>query len=262
MKSIFFWLGYKLQMLGLRFRLAAEARALRERRWLRVAGLWQIFRRPTEAEVVLAAQRFLDPAQRYTLVDVGANVGAWAARFLGSVPGGYVGFEPDARAFVVLTERFPTSHLYNLCVGGEPGRVRMKLAANTTYSSKFSYDDRIVSQVVEGTVEIDQVTLDASEKGRGPFILKIDVQGAEAEVLAGAPETLRQTALVILETPLFPQTSERNGLADVVGRLGAAGFQPCYFCQAGLAEGRNSIPVEHDVIFVNTAMIDPVSRIK
>jgi FkbM family methyltransferase len=50
-------------------------------------------------------------------------------------------------------------------------------------------------------VTIDQL---AAEKNlSGPFLIKIDVQGAELQVLSGAARTLRETEIVILEVTLF-----------------------------------------------------------
>jgi FkbM family methyltransferase len=50
-------------------------------------------------------------------------------------------------------------------------------------------------------VTIDQL---AAEKNlSGPFLIKVDVQGAELQVLSGAARTLRETEIVILEVTLF-----------------------------------------------------------
>ena len=57
----------------------------------------------------------------------------------------------------------------------------------------------------EGTIEVPTVTLDGLAKSlglAGPFLLKLDVQGAEAEVLHGARDVLRQTHVVICEVDL------------------------------------------------------------
>ena len=83
----------------------------------------------------------------------------------------------------------------------------------------------------------------------GRTILKIDVQGAETDVLLGAEGLLPQITLVMLEAPLFPQTELKNDLGTLAHLLRPHGFAPVYFCRPGLDYSRFDIPVEHDVIF-------------
>ena len=46
-------------------------------------------------------------------------------------------------------------------------------------------------------ITVDQACSDRNLKG--PYLIKVDVQGAELQVLAGASRTLQQTEAVILE---------------------------------------------------------------
>jgi FkbM family methyltransferase len=208
------------------------------------------------------AQRFLQPNQAYTLVDVGANAGAWAMRFRRYIQCTYVGFEPDPRAFSALRTAFPQEDIRNLCVGRETNNVNFRLGRETTYSSKYQYDSRLSSQSGDLIHEVQQVRLDDCDFGICPLVIKIDVQGAELEVLQGATATLAKAILVILEVPLFRQTQGHNALADVVGCLADAGFHSCYMCLGGLTLNNNTIPIEHDIIFANTQMIDLLSKIR
>jgi hypothetical protein len=81
---------------------------------------------------------------------------------------------------------------------------------------------------VDGTPrEVAVVTVDemCAERGmRGPFVMKVDVQGAELTVLAGARETLRKTEAVLLEVSLFGTMVGGPQLIDVVGRMKEWGF--------------------------------------
>jgi hypothetical protein len=49
-----------------------------------------------------------------------------------------------------------------------------------------------------------------------PFVIKVDVEGAEIEVLRGATELLRQTELALLEVSLFELVPGSPQLHDVV----------------------------------------------
>jgi FkbM family methyltransferase len=71
-------------------------------------------------------------------------------------------------------------------------------------------------------VTIDQVCADRNLKG--PYVVKVDVQGAELQVLAGASETLRETEAVLLEVTLFGTMLGGPQLYDVVCRMKQLGF--------------------------------------
>ena len=71
-------------------------------------------------------------------------------------------------------------------------------------------------------ITIDEV---CSERNlQGPFLIKVDVQGAELQVLAGAQRTLQETQAVILEATLFGTMINGPQLSDVVARMKQYGF--------------------------------------
>jgi FkbM family methyltransferase len=71
-------------------------------------------------------------------------------------------------------------------------------------------------------VTIDQVC--AEKNAAGPYLVKLDVQGAELQVLAGAERTLRETEVVILEATLFGTMIGGQQLYDLVTRMKEYGF--------------------------------------
>lgn len=72
------------------------------------------------------------------------------------------------------------------------------------------------------TVTIDQVCLE--RKLSGPFLIKVDVQGAEVLVLDGAVNTLKETEVVILEMSLFGCFKGGPQFFDVVSYMNDRGF--------------------------------------
>ena len=78
------------------------------------------------------------------------------------------------------------------------------------------------SQRLVDTVRVDTVI----ERGghEGPFVLKVDVQGAELDVLDGSRKTLRDCQLVLLEVSLYEFLQGGPQLADVVGYMADQGF--------------------------------------
>ncbi len=71
-------------------------------------------------------------------------------------------------------------------------------------------------------ITIDELV--AQERAEGPFVIKLDVQGAELDALAGAASTLTRTALVQLETLLLPFYEGAPQLGDVVSFMRETGF--------------------------------------
>jgi FkbM family methyltransferase len=71
-------------------------------------------------------------------------------------------------------------------------------------------------------ITVDQVCADRNLKG--PYLIKVDVQGAELQVLAGASRTLQQTEAVILEVSLLGTIIGAPQFGDVVSRMKQLGF--------------------------------------
>lgn len=59
-----------------------------------------------------------------------------------------------------------------------------------------------------------------------PYLLKIDVQGAEAAVLAGAQGILRHCEVVMLETQLFDFAKTGTTFVETIAAMRANGFVP------------------------------------
>jgi len=75
---------------------------------------------------------------------------------------------------------------------------------------------------VVSLVTIDEVC--QKRKLTGPYVIKIDVQGAELIVLSGAQQVLKETELVILEVSLFQFYRNGPQLYDVVTYMKNQGF--------------------------------------
>jgi len=64
----------------------------------------------------------------------------------------------------------------------------------------------------------------AEKKLAGPYLIKLDVEGVELQVLSGATEVLRHTEAVVLEVSLFAARFGCPLLHDVVHFMKRAGF--------------------------------------
>ncbi|MFI5096538.1 MAG: FkbM family methyltransferase [Candidatus Acidiferrales bacterium] len=115
---------------------------------------------------------------------------------------------------------------YVLAAAGEtPGSAVLNVHTDKFGSSLLK---EVEGAVVDGVPrEVPVVTIDqlcAARNLAGPYLVKVDVQGAELQVLAGATHTLQQTEAVILEVILFGTLIGGPQLADVVARMKQYGF--------------------------------------
>ena len=135
-----------------------------------------------------------------TVFDVGANIGVFSisqAQKLGA--GRVYAFEPDPRAYTRLLRNLEANHVNNVisvpkAVWNSAGRAQLQMTDHTTSST--------LSSVRQDTVVIDTISLDVFVRTRkiGRIgLLKIDVEGAELEVLRGADALLRRTRQIVLE---------------------------------------------------------------
>jgi len=75
----------------------------------------------------------------------------------------------------------------------------------------------------EQTVQLE--TLDQLNRYEPPYVLKIDVEGAEREVIEGATRTLRSTELLIAEISVMRRMKSEPGFAAMIALLDTVGFE-------------------------------------
>ena len=146
-----------------------------------------------------------------TVIDVGANVGQFTVACAMIFPGVAVhSFEPLPQAAATLREnvrRFPNVKVYPIALGEREGECTFHVNAHSHSSSilplaqshrtAFPEARETATTVVELTTldrVFDQVELTP------PVLLKLDVQGYEAQTLAGGEQVLRSCDYVILES--------------------------------------------------------------
>ena len=225
---------------------------------------WQIWRRPSHSEDLLNIARFVGSREKILLIDVGGNVGNWAAEFRAFFPNtDIVAFEPDPRAHAQYASRFqgqPATTLHQVALSSAKGHATFHMADNPVYSTLESYSDTQADrQITMGNdcivalETLDSFNIDISRYEA--TILKIDVQGHEIEALSGAKSTLEKVDLLIGE---FSFASEYEGVepsfARVCGILYAAGLYPAIFQRFSRQLGPHAF--ERDVVFVRRSRLD------
>ena len=142
------------------------------------------------------------------LVDVGANAGDWSVGMAMLTDARrIIAFEPVAAVFEELQRRaaaHPVIQPVRMALGARNGQIAMHVEARSQFSSTRSMHSGVRNdQVLEAPVRSEVVplsTLDTQLANEPEIaILKIDVQGAQSEVLEGARETLQRTRVLLIE---------------------------------------------------------------
>lgn len=132
-----------------------------------------------------------------TVVDVGANIGETVlTESLAVGPSGRVlAFEPHPRTFRFLTQNLELNQVrnveaHNLGLGEKPGTVSFS-------DSKRDDMNRVGGD--DSGLQVRIAMLDEFAPGTRVQLLKVDVEGYEKFVFAGAPELLKRTECIYFE---------------------------------------------------------------
>jgi FkbM family methyltransferase len=169
-----------------------------------------------------------------TVIDVGANIGQFSRAALATWPGAdVIAFEALPEAASLLRGylgAFGNFELHEVALGRADGAIQFHPHTYSPSSSLLPIakeaQDRYSWADERPAIEVQLCRLDGLLAGRPlrrPVLAKLDVQGYELEVLAGAEETLRRTDALLIEAsflrfyegqPLFGEihaTLEKGG---------------------------------------------------
>ena len=143
--------------------------------------------------------RYLSAAPVRTIVDIGAHEGQSLDQFAALFPDAAIlSFEPVPATFERLREtarRHPRARAFNLALADTPGPRTIRCGRHSVLNSLLAPDAEYAwpTSPLDTQVTVDCDTLDAVATRQGLTVidlLKIDVQGAESLVLAGARHLL------------------------------------------------------------------------
>lgn len=121
---------------------------------------------------------------------------------------------------------------YVLAAAGETsGTAVLNVREDKVASSLLRHMDSEAVSSSPRTVQaitIDEICVE--RKLQGSFLMKLDVQGAELQVLEGAKRTLEETEAVVLETSLFGFWVGGPQFHDVIARMKQFGFVAYDIC--------------------------------
>lgn len=155
------------------------------------------------------------------VIDCGANIGELGLALGPNVD--YVAFEPDPKAFSALSMNLPKG-AKALCsaLSNQNGYGTLFLASESADSSLISPQDRPPTSEVIVKLE----TLDSYARETGlekVFLLKLEAEGFEPEILTGGVETLKRTKYVALDAG--PERKGENTITACFNILYSEGFQ-------------------------------------
>ena len=191
---------------------------------------------------------FLRPNELFA--DVGANVGAFTVLASGVAKAKTICFEPNPRTFDYLTRNVWLNNLsllvrpVNAALGRAPGRLKM--------TENLGTENYVCPQGNQSNgVEVEVTTLDAAFAESAPVLIKIDVEGFETEVFAGAEKTLSNphlAAMIVEHTDM----GNRYGYDEAAlhRRVQAMDFIPCSYSAMERKLSKVSPNTQGNIIYV------------
>lgn len=184
------------------------------------AHLW--YKRESRARDISLLRSYLKPGEVY--LDVGANIGSTVIAGANAVGarGRVLAFEPHPRVFKYLLGNVALNELsnvqgFNVALGAEPASSRL--------TDSDSDDTNHVLSSGDGGVDIRVETLDSLTEDHSSIdLMKIDVEGFEAQVLAGATKTLKKTTGVYIEISEGALRTFGSSSGEIIGLLRREGF--------------------------------------
>ena len=203
-------------------------------------------------------------------IDVGAQIGYITLVMASSQDRNVsvLSFEPEDANYAHLQRNLELNDLKNVttvqkAVSSEPGSIKLYLSADEnagTHSTVF-----VEGNVSEKFIEIPCTTLDDEISSRGMQrldLIKIDVEGAEIDVIRGATNTLKSLKPTII-AELSDALQEAAGFtcAQFKQYMIDLGYSPFTINEDGTLKtsGVNDSHLNDNVVFVHETRIDTVT---
>jgi FkbM family methyltransferase len=168
-----------------------------------------------EAHLLDITNFFISEIENPLILDIGANLGAYSiplAKSLQNKGGKIIAFEPQRIVFYqlcanVILNRLENYYAINSAVGKSNGEIEMPEIdyENNANIGAFSIEKKYREfQGVEGSMKkfntkVPLINLDSFDIEKSPALIKIDVEGYEANVLKGMKKILNYKPTIFFE---------------------------------------------------------------
>lgn len=180
-----------------------------------------------------------------TFIDVGANIGSYTLVASESKSAFVVSIEPHPATFATLTQNVKRNGrenvvCLNIALSDHDGDAELTNKADSSINRVTEHAD-----ACEGCVPVRCRTLDSlcEELNVQPAVVKIDVEGHEARVIAGSRKCLRGASLFLIEGGERPEIRSAMGSYDLLG--------PLYFHQGEMVLSRSPQRRPEDPIYLS-----------
>ncbi|WP_322889703.1 MULTISPECIES: FkbM family methyltransferase [unclassified Yoonia] len=171
-----------------------------------------------------------------TVLDVGANpLIEGTAPYVPLLRAGLAsvfGFEPQAAALDALNAQKSEAETYFPDAVGDGTPAKLNLYAAQGFTSLYPIDEHSARYLgfgkganLAGTVDLVTSRLDDIAEIPPVDLLKIDVQGAETQIIAHGRAKLAQALVIITEMRMFPIYQDEPRFGDLAAELHAQGFE-------------------------------------
>jgi FkbM family methyltransferase len=211
----------------------------------------------------------IGPVQRkHVLLDVGAHHGWFFHCWQDWCPSARViAFEPFAESFETMQRLYGNDSRVQLVqagVGSVAGSMELNVLNDSKVSNSFlqpadeawrniAYEHGQVSRVTVPVTTLDEVF--RQQQLGGVYLVKIDVQGYEIEVLKGAEQSLPKIDHIFVESGIQRLYESAPRFNDVFEFLTARGFH--LMAMRSWHRG-NHVLVETDMLFRRDELVPPV----
>jgi FkbM family methyltransferase len=129
-------------------------------------------------------------------VDVGANAGIYTVLAAGAVGAMTIAVEPIPHAFRRLCANIAVNGVHEKVVARNIGLGSRE--STLRFTSNRDTMNKVIQDSTYGgpSIDVPVLSLDSILQGKTPRLIKIDVEGWESEVIAGASATLRDRSLL------------------------------------------------------------------
>jgi FkbM family methyltransferase len=167
-----------------------------------------------------------------TVIDVGAAYGSFTDQCNTVFPDAkYVLVEPLDEYRLLLDrmkKTMPALQCVYAAAASHSGEIEINVHPDLVGSSLYAEVEK-GTDVNGAPRRVRSVTIDSvfrETRAEGPVLLKLDVQGAEREVLKGAGEILRECQYIILEVSFFRFFQGGPDFCEVIAYMKEQGFVP------------------------------------
>jgi FkbM family methyltransferase len=199
----------------------------------RCARKWPVFSLTSFTMVRQLRDQGLRPTM---VIDVGANRGQFTVAACELLrPAVVHSFEPLPDAGEKLAQacgRYPQVTIHRIGLGSAPTSQTLHVNAHSQSSSFLALGDRHVESFPQATTSADvDVAVERLDQVLAPedipddCLLKIDAQGFEMEVIAGASGLLHRITWIIAELSFRPLYVGEHTFLDMIDHMGSLGFR-------------------------------------